>query len=308
MDIEQNNQPEQDSNNSWDDSAPEGTDLSNTKSDQADSTDKQYTQNAICNPPTINIQYPEQKDTMTKANWINFAMVVVTLVVLFYTCRLYNTAYEANKQSKTVFDSSITRLKRQDIADAVKDEQNKFRERMSDSTNHYRDSMNGLAFQLQINAFKETQNSFKFNKEATQKELRAYISISNISLKKFIAGSNILVDAIVSNVGKTPAYKCSTIMGCVITRERNPVISKGEVNQLSISTLVSGEKMYPTLDQGEITAASYDAVKNGIAKMFIITQTTFTDIFNKTHYNNTCSVYDFKNNVFAVYDKGNNSD
>lgn len=143
---------------------------------------------------------PNEKMNFSKGSrttkWSEVAMVVISAILAFYTWQLFNTATEQSKYSQQSADAAIRAVRQDSINQAYSDSIQK----ISDSLNHQRDSINLIisenTFALQKTSLNDATNRFL-------NETQPYLQIDQFSIKHYSSDSQTFFYSYrITNLGK----------------------------------------------------------------------------------------------------------
>lgn len=238
----------------------------------------------------------ETLNELIRANKIQNRIAILTLIIVCVYIAIGIFQHNQTGQSLILADSAI-RQNRENM---------EFTKRNSDST----DGLNRKSIQIADSALKIS----KYNSEFTKKELRAYVSFSEINLLYYIPDSIIKYCINIINNGKTPAYNitywnsmywCPKGQSNFITQEQIIIDSKHFIN--TSSNIGSGQMMQFEIPIKLIKGRFPDKIdiENMTTVLNFIGRFTYDDVFGNRHFSQYYIKFDAKTKGFGLNEKNN---
>ncbi len=180
---------------------------------------------------------------------------------------------------------------------------------LGQQTAHASDSSNQKSLTIAMGSLDATRESNVLTEKIAKMDLRAYISVIDMSFEKIKVGEKLCSNMNLKNVGKTPAYKIKVDIGFkiggtgVYDIEMQNLIRSHEEHILTSGVImnISGETDYMWIKDDSTK------VINGGKPCFIYGKITYFDIFKVEHHTNFCFSYTVPRG-FTVYNKYNDGD
>ena len=297
----------------------ETDDSIDSKSSREDTTEKSKSGLDTPQPFIVKIEKEEKKGWLKTSEFISlFALLISITAVVLNKCSLDNTsralAITDSSFKRNIFKDSLTNIE-QVKKDAIAEEERKINRKYVDSTlsisNKGVNAANRSS-QISEKALNETQKSYEFSRGSAMKELRAYQAIVEIKAVNFKKDSIFFVQAQVTNVGKTPAYKFKCEVTFVLNTSQDKVDVEKSFDIRSIASEITvgatQSTFHTNFSKAKVDQEVIDMMRAGKIKMFAAVRISYYDIFNSQHFTHGFYEYDIFKETFNICLRYNDAD